>query len=259
MEPVSPRESMAIFISRQVKNGDYVALGANLPVSAAGVLLAHLTHGPDIRLGILSYFTNLTMIESFDDLAQVANPKVIRWAEAVLSMEEQFDAIPRMDLCFTGCLQVDMYGNTNLIGVGRNHTALSFRGPGSVGTSTVMALVKKYIIHTGGHSPRVLVERCDFRSAVGWDEGGADARKRLGLPGGGPEFVITPKAVLDFEPEGKRLRLRHVLPPATLAEVVENVGFELLVPSHVEEMSAPTPSEIDVLRRRVDVKGILRH
>lgn len=258
MEPASARELMAIFISRQVKNGDYVALGANLPVSAAGVLLAHLTHGPDVRLGVLSYLTNLATMESFDDLAQLANPKVIRWAEAVLSMEEQFDAIPRMDLCFTGCLQVDMYGNTNLIGVGQDHDALSFRGPGSVGTSTVMALVKKFIIHTGAHSPRVLVERCDFRSAVGWDEGGAEARARLGLPGGGPEFVITPKAVLDFEPDSKRLRLRHVLPPATLEEVVKDVGFELLVPAHVEEMPAPTLAEIEVLRTRVDVKGILR-
>jgi hypothetical protein len=39
---------------------------------------------------------------------------------------------------------------------------------------------------------------------------------------------------------------------------MENVGFELLVPSHVEEMSAPTSTEIEVLRTRVDVRGILR-
>ena len=258
MQSATPKEMMAVFISRQIRNGEYVALGANLPISTAGVLLAHFTHAPDLKLGALSYLTSIADLEEFDDLAQVADPKLINLAEAVLSLEEALNAVPRMDLCFTGCLQVDRYGNTNLIGVGQDHQALQFRGPGSVGSSTVMALVRRYFIHTGNHSPKTLVERCDFRSAVGWDEGGADAREKLGLPGGGPEFVITPKAVLDFEEATKRMRLKHVVPPATVEEVVAGVAFDLLLPVELEPLDSPTEEELAVLRSRVDVKGVLR-
>ena len=169
MECATPKEMMAVFISRHIRNGEYVALGANLPISTAGVILAHFTHAPDLKLGALSYLTNMADLDEFGDLAQVTDPALMRGAEAILSLEQALNAVPRMDLCFTGCLQVDIHGNTNLIGVGHDHRALQFRGPGSLGSSTVMALVRRSFIHTGNHSPRTLVERCDFRSAVGWD------------------------------------------------------------------------------------------
>lgn len=255
---VTAQEMMAVFVSRQVQNGDYISVGTNLPVPTAGVLLAHLIHAPDAKLSILSYFTNLTDIDQFEDLTQIANPKVAKWAEAVMSMEAMVNAIPRMDICFAGGIQIDRYGNTNLIGIGTDPHDLKFRGPGSVGTSTVMALVKKYFIFTNDHSRRTLVEKCDFRSSVGWDRGGADARAKLGLPGGGPQYVITPKAILDFDETSKALRLKYVLPPATIEEIVANTGFELIIPDNIAELEAPTTEEITVLRNRVDPKGFLR-
>lgn len=256
--PVTAQEMMAVFMSRQVNNGDYISVGTNLPVPTAGVLLAHLTHAPDAKLNILSYFTNLTDIDRFDDLTQIANPRVAKWAEAVMSMEAMVNAITRMDICFAGGIQIDRYGNTNLIGIGSDPDNLKFRGPGSVGTSTVMALVKKYYIFTNDHSPRTLVEKCDFRSTVGWDRGGADARDKLGLPGGGPQYVITPKAILDFAETTKAMRLKYVLPPASVEEIVANTGFELVIPGKIEEMEPPTEEELRVLRTRVDPKGFLR-
>jgi hypothetical protein len=52
--------------------------------------------------------------------------------------------------------------------------------------------------HCLGCGERFDVERAVgrdvFISTVGWDRGGADARVKLGLPGGGPKYCVTPCA-----------------------------------------------------------------
>ena len=56
------------------------------------------------------------------------------------------------------------------------------------------------------------VQACDYVSSFGWGGGGRDARAQPGLPGGGPELILTPDGVMDFEPESKHARLRHLAP-----------------------------------------------
>ncbi len=255
---VSAKELIAIFIARQIKNGDYISVGTNLPVPTAGVFLAHLTHAPDLRLNVLSYFTNLAHVQRVGSLAHIVDPRMAKWAEAIMPLDLLTNAIRRMDLCFAGGLQIDRYGNVNLIGVGPDPRRLKFRGPGSVGTSTVMSLVKRFFIYTNNHSPRVFVEKCDYISAVGWHNGGADARRRLGLWGGGPEYVLTPLGIFDFEDETKAMRIKHLFPGVDVDTVLRNTGFELVVPDSIEPMPDPTPEELDVLRTRVDPEGTLR-
>jgi glutaconate CoA-transferase subunit B len=118
--------------------------------------------------------------------------------------------------------------------------------------------VRRFYLFVNEHSPRVFVPRCDFVSTVGWGEGGADARLRLGLPGGGPRYCITPLAVLDFEETSKRLRLHSVHPGVTVDEVKARTGFELLAPDRVPVTGSPDDDELDILRRRVDPQGLLR-
>ncbi len=254
---VSPRELMAVFVSRQIENEQYVAIAANMPVTTAGVLLANLTHAPDLHISALSFFMSLLKVEQFKDLGQIASPRFARWAEAVWPLDALLDAVPRMDWSFTGAMQVDAYGNTNLIGVGSDHSQLTAVGPGNTGSSTVMAIVKSYMIYMSRHTTRQFVEKVDFRSAVGFGTGGDD-RARLGLPGGGPRFVLTPKAVLDFEPGTGRIRLLHLLPGVSVDDVVANTGFELVLPPSAPEMQPPTPEEMDILRTRIDPEGVLR-
>ncbi len=257
MSDATAREMAAVFISRQVRNGEYVSLGTNLPVPTAGVLLAHLTHAPDLKLNVMNYFTNLSGIERFDDLNQVASPRAGKWAEAVMSLEQMFDAVAHMDLCFAGGMQIDRFGNMNLLGVGEGPGGWKARGPGAVGTATVMAGVKRFIIYTGDHSPRTLVERCQYITAVGWGGGGPEGRSRLGLPGGGPVWCITPQAAFDFEPESRQMRLRFTF-GAAVDSVTEQMGFRPLVAADVAPAPPPTPRELDVLRSRVDPAGFLR-
>jgi glutaconate CoA-transferase subunit B len=54
------------------------------------------------------------------------------------------------------------------------------------------------------------------------------------------------------------MRLKSVHRGHTVEEVVENTGFELVIPDDVEETPAPTERELAVLRERVDPTGILR-
>ena len=79
----------------------------------------------------------------------------------------------------------DLYGNTNLIGSGTDYKHLKFRASRIGGDATLSTHVGRYYIVLNNHSPRVLVEKCDYISAYGWGSGGADARQRLGIPGGG--------------------------------------------------------------------------
>ena len=104
------------------------------------------------------------------------------------------------------------------------------------------------------HDPRTFVERLDFRSGIGWGDGG-DHRARLGLPGG-PQLCVTNLCVFDFDPDSKRMRIRSVHPGVTVEQVVEATGFEL-APSagDVPETDAPPDEELRILREEVDPTG----
>ena len=104
----------------------------------------------------------------------------------------------------------------------------------------------------------MFVPKLDFTSTVGWGEGGADARQRLGLPGGGPKYCVTPLCVMDFTEDEKRLRLKSVHPGVTVAQVLAQTGFELVVPAEVPTTLLPSDEELQVLRTRVDTAGVLR-
>jgi glutaconate CoA-transferase subunit B len=159
---------------------------------------------------------------------------------------------------FAGALQIDGYGNSNLIGIGANHAALKFRGPGAIGVCNATVMNSRFHLVVNAHDRRIFVPRCDFVSAYGWGSGGRDARTGLGLPGGGPRYVVTPLCVMDFEEETKRMRIKSVHPGVTVDEVRENTGFDLIVPERVPVTEPPSERELAVLRTRIDARGVLR-
>jgi len=108
------------------------------------------------------------------------------------------------------------------------------------------------------HTPRLLVEKCDFISAFGWGDGGADARKRLGIPGGGPQLCITPLCVMDFAEDTKCMRLVSVHPGVTVDDVKDATGFPLEISDKLTTTKIPSLEELTILRGRVDPHGSLR-
>src|SRR3546814_7337633 len=58
---------------------------------------------------------------------------------------------------------------------------------------------------------RSFVEKVDFITSVGYLDGGA-SREAAGLGPGGPRYVITDKAIFDFTPDTREMRLRSLHP-----------------------------------------------
>jgi glutaconate CoA-transferase subunit B len=63
---------------------------------------------------------------------------------------------------------------------------------------------------------------------------------------------------MDFEEKSKRMRLKSVHPGVTVQQVIDNTGFDLIVPSDVPQTTGPTEEELRTLRERIDVEGMLR-
>lgn len=252
-------ELLACFISREIEDGESLAVGAALPVPRAGVLLAHLHHGPNMRVIYARTRTNLFQVPVLESFQFLADWRGSRWAEADYIHEEAYDTgrwTP--DLFFVGGLQIDKFGNTNLLGLGPDFKKLKFRGAGGVGTCTASSMVKRYYLLSMNHDKRVLVDKCDYISAMGWGQGGKDARVNAGVSGGGPKYCLTPLCIMDFDEETKHMRLKSLHPGVTVDKVIENTGFKLIIPDNVPTTAPPTRREIEILRNRVDKEGNLR-
>jgi glutaconate CoA-transferase, subunit B len=256
----STTELMTVFLARELKDGEVLRVGVAMPVAEAAVRLAHLTHGPNMDLVFLGARMNVAHLETIPMPAFGWDRRVVRWAESFSDTGHRFDRVKdwHNHVFFIGGVQVDAYGNTNLIGVGPDYRRLKFRGPGSVGTPTLSTHVGRYYIVLNSHNPRVLVEKCDYVSAYGWGAGGADARRKLGLPGGGPKYCVTPLCIFEFAEDTKRMRLRSVHPGISPERVQQETGFEIVMPASVPTTEPPTAEELHVLRNRVDTAGRLR-
>lgn len=256
----SMRELMACVIARDLRDGDQLQVGIALPVFELAVRLAHLMHGPNMELIFFGARMNVHHVEQLPLPAFGWDRRVVRWSESYSDRGHRFDRLAawgRRVFCIGG-IQVDAFGNTNLIGIGDDPKRLRFRGPGSVGTPTLSSHVGRYYIVLNEHTPRTLVERCDYVSTVGWGEGGADARERLGLPGGGPRWCVTPLGVFGFDDATRRMRALTLHPGISADEVRGRTGFDPGPFDDVGETEPPRAEELDILRRRIDPDGRLR-
>ncbi len=151
-----------------------------------------------------------------------------------------------------GASQVDRYGNQNIANIGpwSRPTAqlLGVRGaPGNTVNHATTYWVPR-------HTTKVFVNQVDMVSGVGYDRAEALApvvRKRHDI-----RRVVSNLAVLDFATPDHRMRLASVHPGVTVDEVVENTGFELVVPHTVPETRPPTDEELTVLSETLDPTGL---
>lgn len=254
------KEIMAGVLARDLADGEWVEVGANLPVPRAGVLLAHLMWGPNMTVMIAMTKANVRNEPVIEEFELITDHRATRWAEAYYIHNDLVENMKfrRRGVFFAGALQIDQFGNSNLIAIGSDYKKPKFRGPGAIGVCNATVMNSRFHLVVNSHDPRIFVPRCDFVSAYGWGEGGADARTKLGLPGGGPRYVVTPLCVMDFEDATKRMRLKSVHPGVGIDQVMKNTAFELIVPNDVPETEPPTAEQLHVLRTRIDVRGALR-
>jgi glutaconate CoA-transferase subunit B len=258
-DPYHVDELRACLLSREFDDGERVFLGANVNIGRAALLLAHLLRGPNMKVMLGLSWTNLSDHREVGLHPDSTDFRDARWAEAYVSLDTMINSYRFFSTTFViSALQVDGFGNSNLIGLGDDHRRLRLRGPGAIGSVSSTAYCDRFYITPPRHTRDIFVERCDFVSSVGWGSGGADARDKLGLPGGGPKLCVTPICVMDFEDETKAMRLRSVHPGHSVEEVVDNTGFELIIPDKVPDTVPPQPGELQLLRNAIDPQGLLR-
>ena len=147
-----------------------------------------------------------------------------------------------------------MYGNINSTVIG-DHDSPKVRLPGSGGANDFGSLSWRTII-IAKHDKAKLPKRVSFITTPGYIDG-PGAREKAGLPPGtGPYRVITNLALMGFDEETCRMKLISVHPGVTVEKVIENTGFELIIPDDVPVSDPPTEEELALLKE-IDPDGII--
>jgi len=256
--PWSWPELAAVVLSRELADGEVGSPGGSrseIPLAAAR--LAQLTHAPNLAIitsaaGFVANMVDKPWSPLFSSTMDWRN--VYAGTEAVLPSSGVFHT--RRDWFFAGALQVDAFGNINLTRV-RLKDGAEMQGPGAAGLAYSSTMARRYFIYMHEHSRRSFVQKLDYRTAIGFGDGPGN-REKLGLRGGGPALVISPRGVMDFDEATRHLRLRSVHPGQSVQELVDNTGCDLIVPPSVPSTAEPSVRELDVLRRQVDRGGVLR-
>lgn len=246
-----PVEMMAVAASRVLEDKKSVFVGTGLPMIAA--ILAQKTHAPELLMafeagGINPKVPTLPL--------GVGDSRTFYKAVMAGSMCDAVEAAQAgyIDFGFLGGAQIDRFGNLNSTCIGP-YEKPKVVFPGSGGANDIGSMCWRTII-TARHEKRRFSEKVDFITTPGYLTG-PGAREAAGLPkGSGPYRVVTDLAVMGYEEKTKSMMLLSVHPGVTVAQVVENTGFKLIIPEKVATTSPPTAEELRLIREEIDPKGI---
>jgi glutaconate CoA-transferase subunit B len=242
---VDPEDRMIVAGSRMLRNHRVVFAGVGAPLIAS--VLAQQLHAPDLTIVLEGGYIGPKMLPGKLPIST----NEMRGARRSVMLTGIVDTFlfaqrGRFDYGIVGAAQIDRYGNVNTTLIG-DPAHPKVRLPGSGGANDIVSSCREVFVMTR-HEPRRFVERVDFVTSPGWLDGG-DSRERAGLTKSRPAAVITDLAVLDYEPESKRMRLAALQPGVSTEEVVQATGFELVLPREVRELAPPRADELSALRR----------
>lgn len=244
-------ELMVVTLAREMTDDTRAFNGAVSFIPVAAYLLARRTHAP----GLVWTASSIAV-----DAAPSAIPESTLsdglWDHASMLGSSAFDFWPHVQggryntFAFRGA-QMDRYGNVNNTVIGPLD-APKVRLPGGGGMADLGNMVPYIYLWSTTHDRRTFVDRLDFRSGIGWGDGG-DHRERLGLPGG-PQLCVTNLCVFDFHPRTHVMRVRSLHPGVTLDHIREVTGFPVdsAVGGEPPVTPLPTDDELRVLRDEVD-------
>lgn len=228
MSQVSYHERMIATVAGLLEGVRHVAVGASSPIPAAASMLLRARQqekgGDPVRISILgsvrdNFFTNGST-ELFDCAAQ-----------------------GRIDAFFLSGGQIDGQGNINLVGVG-DYPQVKVRWPGSFGSAYLYFQVPRVILFREEHSPRVFVDKVDFISAPGLSAPNVQRK-------GGPQALLTGKALFDFSREAGGFVLRSVHPGETLDSIREATGFKFGVSPDLHVTPDPDAATLALIRGKI--------
>ncbi len=236
-------ELLAVMSSRLLKDGQTVFAGVGISLLAA--TLAQRMHAPGLTIlfegGTLGPF-----IVPGELPPSTNEQRCTRRANMVLSSTDVLLLLQRgyVDIGFMGGAQIDQYGNLNSSFIGDSGDP-TIRLPGTGGGNDIASLTNLIVAMV--HEKRRFVERVDFVTSTGFWQGGS-SRVNSGLISGGPAGVVTDLAILGFDDQSKRMKVRGVQAGVTLEQVQERTGFKLLFDDEIESLKPPTRDELTILR-----------
>jgi glutaconate CoA-transferase subunit B len=202
-------------IARLIGEAAHVAVGAASPIPATACeLLA--ARGQPLRVSLLHKRKGNPFSEGSRELFDLAGQG-------------------RIDVFFLGGAQIDAEANVNLV------RAEGRRFPGSFGSAFMYFAARRTILFREEHSRRVLVPKVEFVSAPGSSAPGVWRR-------GGPQALLTGKALFAWQPGPRRFRLESVHPGSSLEEVREATGFDFDCEGQVPVTAAPSAADLALLR-----------
>ena len=217
-----------ILINAIAKNLDglrHIAVGASSPIPGAAALLARTRSNGGMRVSILGSEDNNFFSDGGKEIFDIAGQG-------------------RMDAFFLSGAQIDGKANVNLVAVG-DYNQPKARFPGSFGSGYLYFVVPRVILFRLEHTPRTLVKEVDFISAPGFSD---DDVYRPG----GPYKLITDRCLFHVNKQKKCFELESVHPGHTVDEILEQTGFEFLLPDNeVPETETPDDATLKVIRGEV--------
>jgi glutaconate CoA-transferase subunit B len=235
---------MVTAAAREIADGEVVFVGMRLPL--LGFLLAKNTHAPHAlgvyELGIVRDLPAPEPLMTMGDLANLFRAQWLADTADVMGLLQQ----GAVDVSFIGGAQVDRFGNLNTSYIGGVEN-LATRLPGSGGACDLASLAKRHII-VMAHEKRRFVPRVDYITSPGYGVG-AEWRRQVGLPRGGPDAVITTLGVLRFDPDTREMVLSQIHPEVTRDEVARNTGWPLRMAEELTRTPVPAPEELEILKR----------
>jgi len=247
-------EMMAVVAAREIRDGEIVFCGTGISMLAA-MAAKHISAPRSVI-----FFETGAIDSLLEEIPlAVADSRVMYHtvlngglADAFATMQNPFTG-PKV-VGILGAAQIDPYGNLNSTVIG-DYEQPRIRFSGSGGACDVASFVGRTIIFMRQVKGR-FVEKLDYLTSPGYLEG-KGGRRRAGLRPGGPELVVTDKAVFRFDEEHKKMYLAGFYPGVEVAEILETVGFELdcqrAVPVH-----EVTVEELQILRQKCDPQGLIR-
>ncbi len=236
----TPTEMMVYAASREIRDSELVFVGMRLPLLA--FRLAQATHAKN-AVGL--YENGLVRDQAASEtLYTMSDPPNLKGATSATELLDVMGFLQsgRVGIGFVGAAEVDRFGKLNTTRVA------SARLPGSGGASDIASCASRLVVLLN-HAKHRLVERVSYITSPGHGDG-RDWRKNSGLPGGGPEAVITDRGVLEFDPETKEAVLRsfHPLDSSSPEDVVARTGWALKVSPSCHPTPLPTDEELSLLR-----------
>lgn len=227
-------DRMAVFLARQIRDGELVFHGvaSALPMTAVGI--ARRLHAPNLIYlnipgGVDARPARLP--------GSTVGVQLLEGARAHFNLTEIFDLSARgaLDLAFLGGAQIDGRGDINLSYIG-DPKRPKVRLPGGAGSACILPTAKRTVLWRTAHDPRSFPERCAWVTASGK-----------------VDRVITPLCIFRKEEGRLRIESRHAgVAPETVREAT---GFDPGPCEEVFETPEPTPEEAAALQA-ADPEGV---